>query len=154
VNEEKPNRKRRVVVRLTARDKKDPASIMNAVKNALSGHGVAVVFKAEDGLSADAPLEAVPPIAAVPDDELATKARETVEAILGSAAAEYDKKAALARRDGAMKVEEIVAVRKGMWAYTKFWLGQGVRISVQVCEKLKDVAVEAVGGVLGRKKGE
>ncbi len=37
---DKPNPpKRRIVVRVTSRDKHDPVALLNAVKNALSGHG-------------------------------------------------------------------------------------------------------------------
>jgi hypothetical protein len=151
---EKPkNPKRRVVVRITARDKNDPASILNAVRNALSGHGIMLdVRTTGDEPPPESPFPLTHPSAEVVADEpLETAARELAQTVLDAEAAKADKEKATAERDSDRLREEVLAARRGTRAYIAFWFGQGVRITVEIYARTADVVVGVVSRILGGK---
>jgi hypothetical protein len=128
--------KRRIVVRITARDKQDPAALLAAVRNSLSGHGISLVCmtvgEAESASPIGGDLQLKPLMRVVKDEALETKARELIGAALDAAEADLEKKIATAKRDAAIKDTEVVAARKGLQAYVAFLIGQGIRISLEV----------------------
>ncbi len=146
--------KRRVTVRMTARDKSDPAALLAAVRNALACQGISLVVR-----TADTQMAAViaPQAPVVRDEVLETKARELAGTVLDAARAKADKEAACDRRDAARSEAEIVAQRAGLRAQIKHWIGQGFRITVEGYVKVvgavkvtADVVTRAFGGESGK----
>lgn len=133
----KPTPKRRITIRMTSREKADPQAIMLATKNALSGHGITVVYKTVG--TGDPPEEAE----TVKDEPLETAVRELASATLDAKTAEEEKKAADSRREAAAVADEVAASRRGLGSYLKHLAGRLCR-----------VAVEWVAKRLGKGKGE
>jgi hypothetical protein len=146
-----PPPKRRVRVRLTPRDKEDPEAVLAAVRNALSGYGICIEVRtvAEGSGEPTIPEPPADPPAVVKDELLETKARELAQAHLDAAAAEVEKKGTEHERDAERLRAEIAAQRAGFRAYVGYWLGQGVRITVEIYQKSVGAVVGAVSRALG-----
>jgi hypothetical protein len=148
-----PTPKRTLTIRLSARRDKDLAAALAAVVAAApKGIGVELCPVEQPGNVAPAP----PPVAK--DEPLETKARELLQKLSDQAAAEADKEIATAERDAERMRAEIIAQRAGFRAYVKHWAGQGVRIAVELTEKILTPVTDAVSkvltGVFGGKKLE
>jgi hypothetical protein len=151
--------KRRIVVRVTARDKSDPTALLAAVRNALTGHGLCielrVVVPETPAAALQIPVAQVAPSATPPsvvsDEVLEKKARELAQAHLDAAAAAAEKKGAAVQRDAERMRAEIAAQQAGLRAYLAHWLGQGVRITVEIYEKSVGAVVGAISRALGGK---
>jgi hypothetical protein len=139
-----PPSKRRVVIRITARDKADPAALLAAVRNALSGYGICIEVRtvAQEESAPEIPTRSQ----VIKDEVQETALRALLKALLDEVAAEKEKERAAHVRDAERYVAEIVAQRAGLRAYVSYWAGQGVRIAV---EKLLGPIAAVVSRALG-----
>jgi hypothetical protein len=140
---------RTVRVRLTERDKNDPVSLLNAVRNALDGHGIRLRVDRQNTPPTGAD---VPQTARVQDEQLETKARELAAATLEREAARQRKETIQHDRDAERMAQEIIAARKGLGAIVKYWVGRLVGISVECVETVASHGKEIATRFLGRKE--
>ena len=136
-----PQDPRRIVrVRLTAREAGDPQAILNAVQNALDGHGIRLRVDRQG-------VAGLPPMSetdCVKDEVLETKARELAAVTLDAAASRAKKDQTTCDRDTERMVREIAAARAGAGATVKYWSALLVRIVVETTRRVATLIAGAV----------
>ncbi len=144
-----PTPRRRIAVRLTAREKNDLLAHLAAVQSALSCQASPLSGQPDAPGEAPPPVEAILETILVKEDGFATSLRREVQAALDAKAAENERKAARDRLTAARDEAEIAALRAGTRSYVAFLFTKGLRVTVEIYEK----SVKAVAGVASRVFG-
>lgn len=133
MSESKPP-SRVVVVKLTPREKEDAQAQLAAIRDAMRQKGITLQVRTR----IETTEEELPDLV-LKDEPLETKARELASAVLDREAAKAKQQTADSFNKSEMKVAEVVAQRQGAKAYLAFLTLRGVKIGVDIFERIGDL---------------